>query len=686
MKNFTSCLRGFGIVGVLAVSFATAGSTLAYVDGTAPIVGSVTPTSAYVSTPITLSGSYSDDVGATFCQFVELPGPTLLGTFIPSSPLSGTATLSYAFATAGSHTVQLQCRDAAGNWGSGASTYIDVATTPAPDTTAPSIGSISPTSAIVGTPVTLSAGFSDAVGATFCQFVEMPGSSLLGTYVPAGGSAMNGTATLSYSFSVAGSHTVQAQCRDAAGNWGAGASTYIDVATPPSDVTAPSVGSIAPTSATAGTTVTYSASFSDAVGVTFCQFVESPGSSLLGTSVPVGGSAVNGSATLAYSFSAGSHAVQVQCRDAVGNWGSGSVTTITVSSAAVDTTPPSIGEIFPLSIQANSDVLIYVNVSDNVYVDRCELYRNSSYYATMSINRTVGQSYLTVNFPSGSYAVKARCVDSIGNVAFGAERTLIATASYYGSDTSAPSVGIMNQSSVIVGTPATLSLNVTDNVGVSQCTLYVNGVSSGDMTLYSGYASRTYTFSYTGSYGVYATCRDAAGNAASGALRTVSVVSASSSGLPTPGSLIKLVCPSDAPPDHRCKAVYYYGSDGRRHPFPNAKVYFTWYPDFSQVLEVSEIFMSSLPLGKNVVYRPGTRMVKFTTLNRVYAVAARGILRWVTSEALAASMYGPNWNQQIDDISDVFYMNYAFGSDITLSSSFFPGAESAGTTSIDANL
>lgn len=130
------------------------------------------------------------------------------------------------------------------------------------------------------------------------------------------------------------------------------------------------------------------------------------------------------------------------------------------------------------------------------------------------------------------------------------------------------------------------------------------------------------------------------------------------------GSLVKLRCEKNATVDHPCKAVYFYATDGKRHAFPNDKVYFTWFSDFSSVKEVSSEFLASLTLGKNVTYHPGTKLVKFQTFPTVYAVESKGVLRAISSESVAASLYGVNWNKQVDDISDVFLGNYAFGSKI----------------------
>ena len=117
-------------------------------------------------------------------------------------------------------------------------------------------------------------------------------------------------------------------------------------------------------------------------------------------------------------------------------------------------------------------------------------------------------------------------------------------------------------------------------------------------------------------------------------------------------------------------AVYYIGTDGKRHAFPNSKVYFTWYADFSQVQVVNLSQLSSIPLGANVTYKPGARMVKFTTDPKVYAVDKGGVLRWIASEDLAIALYGTSWNMMIDDVSDAFYVNYTFGTNVNSTADF----------------
>jgi len=122
------------------------------------------------------------------------------------------------------------------------------------------------------------------------------------------------------------------------------------------------------------------------------------------------------------------------------------------------------------------------------------------------------------------------------------------------------------------------------------------------------------------------------------------------------GSLIKILS-SDA--------VYYCGADGKRYVFPNDKTYFSWYDDFSEVKVIEESLLPSIPIGGNVTYRPGVRMVKIQTDPKVYAVDRNGTLRWIVSDEVAEELYGSNWNKQIDDISDAFFVNYNIGPSIT---------------------
>lgn len=119
--------------------------------------------------------------------------------------------------------------------------------------------------------------------------------------------------------------------------------------------------------------------------------------------------------------------------------------------------------------------------------------------------------------------------------------------------------------------------------------------------------------------------------------------------------------------------VYYFAQDGHRYVFPNEKVYFSWYRDFSGVKTIPDSHLSSIPLGRtNVTYRPGFKMLKVTTDPRIYVVDRGGVLRHVATEQLARTLYNLNWNDRVDDVPDAFFTNYRVGTAIQTASDYNP--------------
>ncbi len=132
-------------------------------------------------------------------------------------------------------------------------------------------------------------------------------------------------------------------------------------------------------------------------------------------------------------------------------------------------------------------------------------------------------------------------------------------------------------------------------------------------------------------------------------------------------------------------SVYYLGANSKRYVFPNDKGYFTWYSNFSGVKTISQTELESYPIGGNVTYKPGAKMVKITTDPKVYAVGMNGTLRWIKSEAIAKALYGDMWNKQIDDVPDAFFVNYTIGSEIADAAQFDKTAEMTKATNINAD-
>lgn len=139
------------------------------------------------------------------------------------------------------------------------------------------------------------------------------------------------------------------------------------------------------------------------------------------------------------------------------------------------------------------------------------------------------------------------------------------------------------------------------------------------------------------------------------------------------GSLIKGALP----------AVYYYSADGKRYVFPNEKTYRTWYGDFAGVRIVDAATLAAIPIGGNVTYRPGARLVKVVSDPKVYTVARGGALRHVVTEQIAVDLYGVHWTQAVEDIPDAFFTNYTVGEPIPTAVAYEPNAELLSAPTID---
>lgn len=107
-------------------------------------------------------------------------------------------------------------------------------------------------------------------------------------------------------------------------------------------------------------------------------------------------------------------------------------------------------------------------------------------------------------------------------------------------------------------------------------------------------------------------------------------------------------------------ATVYLYSGAKRYPFPNQKVYASWYGnDFSKVKRISSVDMGSLAWGDNMLYRPGSRLIKVPDDPKVYAVLPGGKVAWVKDEAAAAKFYGTQWAKRVDDLlASLFVASY----------------------------
>lgn len=656
-NSFVTCI-------VSGATYNSATYTIYVSDNTSPSVGMITPNTATQNTAVTLSASFSDNVGVTSCNlFVDGADA---GAMTISGTTSGTAYKSYTFTTSGYHTVYARCSDGAGNTTYGTSTSVSVSTT---STSYPTVGTVYTPNGATGQNY-FTVTYSDDNGVNSCT-LYVDGVSR--GQMSLGSSTTYGTAyayvTLSY-----GSHTAYVSCTDISGNTAYGSSYSFTGGSVTSSSSYPTVGAISPSSVVQNTSTAMYVTYSDDYGVSSCDlYVDG----VYAGPMTMSNSTTSGTAYRYYTFtSTGSRTAYARCTDTSGQTTYGSSTPITVSSSS-STSGPTIYNITPTTATLNVATTIWATLSSSATVSSCYLYANNNYIGAMSVSGSSASFNATFNTAT-TYTLSITCTDVYGRTG-----TATSTVSVSGSGTnsSAPYVAPVWPTYSTQYSPVTFSVTVSDVDAITACWLYVNDAVAQSMSVYNGYTATTYTFTNNGAYKVQIKCQDGYGNVGYNSSIIFPVTEVT-----TPGTLVKTQCSSTATVNDPCTTVYYVGADGYRHAFPNEKVYKTWYNDYSAVTTVSASYMASLPLGKNVTYRPGVKLVKFMTSPVVYAVSSSSVLRPIASQDMASYYYGTNWNTKIDDIADTFYGNYSIGTTVSTSNDYSVNAELGSTVTINGNL
>ncbi|HTK03972.1 MAG TPA: serine protease [Candidatus Eisenbacteria bacterium] len=95
--------------------------------------------------------------------------------------------------------------------------------------------------------------------------------------------------------------------------------------------------------------------------------------------------------------------------------------------------------------------------------------------------------------------------------------------------------------------------------------------------------------------------------------------------------------------------------------FPNEKTFFSWFPDYAGVELIRKESLPDYPLIGNMTMKAGS-LVKIVTDPKVYLVSdSIGTLRWVPSEQRAIDLFGPDWAAKVNDVPDVFFIDYRIG-------------------------
>ncbi|MFH0928093.1 MAG: hypothetical protein V1821_01325, partial [bacterium] len=283
-----------------------------------------------------------------------------------------------------------------------------------------------------------------------------------------------------------------------------------------------------------------------------------------------------------------------------------------------DRTRPLVGLVTPTTVTVNTAETYTADVSDSGSgLAFCRFYVNNNDMGAMDFPNSSTTTFTYTFTEVGIHTIFVFCKDNVGNMQSGDNASIWVKAA--AGDTTPPQVGSVSSGLAIVGASTYLEAAYSDvGTGVKNCDLLVSGFSRGAMALTGSKATVYYAFPSAGNFPVAVMCTDSAGNTSTGSTVSLAVgevaqlAPSSQESYPPPAAsstsgLIKAPCPENAGSNHACRTVYYYGADGRRHPFPNERVYFTWYSDFSGVTTISESAMAGYSLGKTVIYRPGAR-------------------------------------------------------------------------------
>ncbi|MDO8736789.1 MAG: NosD domain-containing protein, partial [Thermoleophilia bacterium] len=287
------------------------------VDTIAPVVSNMLPTGTITTSTATISADYADGGSGINAASASI---RLDGALLPLPGCTANAVTISCTASAlasGTHTISVSVSDAAGNAGSGNSSFQVIA----PDTTPPTVSNVTPTGWINAGNPTISANLADLGGAGV--------NAASATIRIDSGAALTGCTATTTNIScpssglAAGAHTITVNVADNSGNAGSGTGSFTI------DAAAPAVTGLAPTGTINVSSTTLSASYSDAAsGINSATAVVT----LDGTTVTSCTASATAISCPVTGLANATHTLVVSVTDNAGNIGSNSGT------FAVDTT------------------------------------------------------------------------------------------------------------------------------------------------------------------------------------------------------------------------------------------------------------------------------------------------------------------------------------------------------------
>lgn len=196
---------------------------------------------------------------------------------------------------------------------------------------------------------------------------------------------------------------------------------------------------------------------------------------------------------------------------------------LAASSVAGDTTPPAVAVSSPAaSASVTSTIQVQGTATDNVGITKTEFYVDGQLSTTGS-SSPFSFSFVPAAWSNGIHALMVKGYDAAGNAGSASVDVSVSTVTVQ--DSQPPVVSILTPANggVVSGT-VSVSVNASDNISVTQVTIYVDGIAS-----YTGTAA-PYTYNWNtkkaslGAHTITAKAWDAAGNMAVSPGVTVTVI------------------------------------------------------------------------------------------------------------------------------------------------------------------